>query len=170
MLFRAHDGIRQTVCTFIRSCFGLEELFGPLKQPFREVTWHTAKYGYPYFDPSKVHTHTAVNTHWRWRVLDIHSHHLQFLPDLRLGLATFRLWVRLSNIRPWLPPGQGFGFPFPFLLPTWTNSAFSNQSYNSLTFIIGLSNICIVLEFKSVFCFWSFFNKIHNTFGWYSDF
>ncbi len=31
------------------------------------------------------------------KVLDIHSPHLQFLPDLRLKLATFCLRVRLSN-------------------------------------------------------------------------
>ncbi len=72
------------------------------------------------------YTHTAVNTHsehtrncgarvavggsvpcsrvspqsWYWwveRALYIHSLHLQFLPDLRLKLTTFRLRVRLSN-------------------------------------------------------------------------
>ncbi len=31
------------------------------------------------------------------RALDIHSPHLQFLPDLRLELATFQLRVWLSN-------------------------------------------------------------------------
>ncbi len=38
--------------------------------------------------------------YWRWRELYIHSPHRQFLPDLRLELATFRLWVWLSTIRP----------------------------------------------------------------------
>ncbi len=38
------------------------------------------------------------------RALDIHSPHLQFLPDLRLELITFGLRVQLSTIRPQLPP------------------------------------------------------------------
>ncbi len=67
-------------------------------------------------NPSKVHTHTAVNTHthtvggsvsysrapqvwyWRWRERCTFTHPpRQFLPDLRLKLATFRLRVWLSN-------------------------------------------------------------------------
>ncbi len=83
------------------------------------------------FNPSKVRTHTAVNTHthrehtpgsWEavggpvpcsralqscyWglkRALEIHTPHRQSLPDPRLELTTFGLRVQLSNIRPRLP-------------------------------------------------------------------
>ncbi len=91
---------------------------GSTQQPLKvKVTWpsmvtHTLNLCSA-FNPSKC-THTAVNTHthrehtrgavwgsvscsrapqswyWRWkRALYIHSLHLQFLPDLRLELATF---------------------------------------------------------------------------------
>ncbi len=48
---------------------------------FVKVTWHTAKYGEPYLEvvlciyPSKVHTHTAVNTH----IVNTHSNGQPFM-------------------------------------------------------------------------------------------
>ncbi len=42
--------------------------------------------------------------YWRWRECCTFTPPLTIPAVPRLELATFRLWVRLSTIRPWLPP------------------------------------------------------------------
>ncbi len=88
--------------------------------------WHVAKFGDPNSKLVLTHSNEHTHTPEQWaaiyaavpgsslglgallkgtevmvlrveKVLDIHSPHLQFLPDLRLKLATFCLRVRLSN-------------------------------------------------------------------------
>ncbi len=48
---------------------------------------------------------STLSWYWRWRERwTFTPRHLQSLPDLRLKLTTFWLWIRLSTIRPRLPP------------------------------------------------------------------
>ncbi len=97
---------------------------------FSDVMWHTAKYGDPFSEfvlciyPPKVHTHSSEHTHARSSGQPVlrclaqgnlsrgfkggESAGLSLPPPTipagpRLELATFRLWVQLSTIRPRLP-------------------------------------------------------------------